>query len=429
MEAQNRGRSPSVGHQPDQRIRSSLSPHGFNGSSDNRAFTPPSYRNNNLPPTATSNLNFDPSGSYFHPGAQQPHFSHAQHVLPNNDFNDQSFRQAFQPNGLTSNDQQAPAQMHVQHSDQSFQTEMLNLDTNFGGVSQLPNISGKQDQFSNHSFILDPQLQENMQQQNQSINPADIMSTMSSPQNLAPTPPNLLPLNAQQSEPASPFNNQSEQWSPNHSRHTSLDPSAAYSNGQQQDWSGMLQGLQFRGHRRAQSEHSDVSSSVAPSPFVSQSDTFEPSEQNPSPLLNPQQDNQLFQEGLRIENFTLSDDPPSRHSPRHTPFISPRMSPEPGMAVAQDTSFMALPEPQQDFNGVLGPESYADNEQFPTLPPEQRVPSNDYGQADQYDVPQISVQPAPATRQPAPDNTRYPADMGALSPPEQSKPFFDLSMR
>ncbi|KAL9124927.1 MAG: hypothetical protein Q9217_005797 [Psora testacea] len=431
METQNRGRSPSAGHPPHQHIRSTPSPHNFNGhvsptdfnsGLSSQAFTSQSFSNNNLSPTTAGGITYNPSGSYFDAGAQQPQFTHSQHVLQSNDFSNQSFEQSFQQNGMTSNDQQAQSHMNVQQSNQSFQSDMLNLDNNFESFPQLRSFSGKQDQFSDNSFVLDPELQEGIQQQNRSINPADIMSNMSSPLNLAPTPPNFIPPNAQHSEPPSPFTNPGEQWSPNHSRNASLDPSAAYTNGHQQDWTGMLQGPQFRGHRRAPSEHSDVSSSVAPSPFMAQSDNFDASEQNPSPLLNPQQDNQLYQEGLGIENFNLSDNPPSRHSPRHSPFVSPRMSPQPGMAMAQDASFMTLPEAQNNFNVALGPEGYTNQtEQFPTLPPEQRLPSNDYGQADQYDVPQISVEPAPATRQLAMENTSLPTDMDALSPPERGR--------
>lgn len=82
---------------------------------------------------------------------------------------------------------------------------------------------------------------------------------------------------------------------------------------------------------------------------------------------------------------------------------------------------MGLPETQRGFSGRLTPEGYpTSSEQFPVLPPEQRLPSNDYGQADQYDVPQINVDPAPMAHAPLMEqHPRSPTDMDALSPPEQ----------
>ena len=182
----------------------------------------------------------------------------------------------------------------------------------------------------------------------------------------------------------------------------------------------MLQGPHFQQHRRAPSEQSDVSSSVAPSPYLAQSDTFDSFDQNASPMLNPQRDNQLYQEGLGIESFSISDNNPHNHSPRHSPFVSPRISPQPALGVAKEASFMGLPETQSNFGGGFTPEGYGNQtEQFPVLPPEQRLPSNDYGQADQYDVPQINVESAPMAQQPPMENARSPTDMEALSPPEQ----------
>ncbi|KAL9630292.1 MAG: hypothetical protein Q9164_006491 [Protoblastenia rupestris] len=431
MEIQNRGRSPSVGHHPDQRINSSPSPHSFtghisptnlNGAASNQTFSSQSYSNNNLSPSTAGGIPYSLSGSYFDTGAQQPQFQQPQHVLPSNDFDNQAFEHSLQQNGMISDDQHVQSHLNMHPSNQQFQSDTLELNSNFAAFTQQQNFSGKQTGFSDNTMLLDPQLQEGMQQQSQSVNPAEIMENGPPSQTMVGATPDIMHLAPQHSEPTSPFTNAGQEWSPNHSRHTSLDPSAMYTNGHQQDWSGMLQGPQFQGHRRAPSEHSDVSSSVAPSPFIAQPDGFDAFEQNPSPMLSAQHDNQLYQEGLGIENFTISDIPRSRHSPRHSPFVSPRMSPQPGMGMAQDASFMTLPEAQINFNGALGPEGYGNQtEQFPTLPPEQRLPSNDYGQADQYDVPQISVEPAPATRQPTMEHARSPTDMDALSPPERGK--------
>ena len=428
MEAPNRGRSPSAGQQANQRIRSSPSPHdfnghvsplNFNGQPPNQSFTSQPFNDHSLSPTSGGSINFNNSSSYLDAGNQQPQFLQPQSLTSGSDFNNQGFDEIFQTGGLTANEQGQP-NFDPRESDPQFQSEMLALNTNFGGFPHQQGFNVKPDHYSKNDLFLDPQLQNAQQSQDQSINPADIMSNVSSPQNLVPTPPHLLQVNSQHSEPTSPFGQPSHDWSPGHSRHASLDPSAAYGNGQQQEWGGMMQGPQFQQHRRAPSEHSDVSSSVAPSPYMPQSDTFE-FDQNASPMLGPQRDNHLYQDGLGIGSFSISDDKSQNHSPRHSPFVSPRMSPQPGLGAAKEMSFMGLPETQRGFGGRLTPEGYpTSSEQFPVLPPEQRLPSNDYGQADQYDVPQINVDPAPMAHAPLMEqHPRSPTDMDALSPPEQ----------
>ena len=415
-----------MGQNHDQHIRSSPSPHDFHGhispteftqTGVNPAFTSQSFPDTNLSPTS-DHLSYNLTSSYLDPGQQQQ-YQHPQHIVHTDEFGNQTFHSSFQQQGLSPNGQQTSALIDPQQSSQQFSDEMLNVDTQFGGFPQQHHFSAKDEPFASSEFMLDPALRQQggMQPQNHSINPQDIMSNMSSPQNAEPTPPILLDIHAQHSEPTSPFGNPPQQWSPRHSRHGSLDPTTAYSSGNQQEW-GPLQGPQFQGHRRAPSEHSDVSSSVAPSPFLPQQDPFD-FDQNPSPLLNPQPDNQLYQDGLGIENFNLSDNH-HRHSPGHSPYVSPRMSPQPGMGMAQDSAFIPLPEAQHGCKGSLAPEGYANqNEQFPTLPPEQRLPSNDYGQADQYEVPQINVESAPMPHHGHMENSRFPPNMDALTPPER----------
>ncbi len=415
-----RGRSPSVGHIPNQRIRQSPSPQNFHTppsdmshAATNPAFTSQPF-NNNLSPTSGPGIQYNNlSPTYLDgPTQQQQYPQHQSHVLPSNDFNSQSFAQSFQQNGVDPTHQLGQSQMNAQQSNQQFQSDMLNLDTEFSGFPQ-PEFNGKQGQYDN--YMIDPQLGAEP-----SINPADIMSNISSPQNLVPTPPNLMPPSTKASEPTSPFGNQTQQWSPHHSRHTSLDPAQAiYTNGQQTDWAGMLQGQQFQGHRRTPSEHSDVSS-ASHSPFMAQVEAFNNEDLNPSPSPNSQQDTKSYQEGgLGIENFSLTEQ--QRNSPRHSPFVSPRMSPQPGLGLAQENSFMPLPENQHSFGGP-GPEIYTNqSEQFPQFPPEQRLGSNDYGQADQYEVPQISVEPAMEPRQQHMEPSRFPQDYDALTPPDRGK--------
>lgn len=417
---QHRGRSLSAGQQSNQRIRHSPSPHNFHSQTSPTGIPTTSTDfnsqpfNSNIAPSAGQYSNLSPP-SFMSGSAQQPQFP--QHVLPSNDFTDQNYRQSYQQNGLERGFQQESSHLNAHQGNQQFQSDALGINPNFEPFPTQPDFIGKQGESFGNEFMLDPQLNTNIQPQGH-INPADIMSNVSSPQNMVPTPPNqLMPPEAHSSGPNSPISNQGHQWSPHHSRNASLDPSAAFTNGQQpSDWAGM----QFQTHRRAPSEHSDVSSSVAPSPFLAQQDSFEQFDHNPSPMLNAQQDPQMFENGgLGIETFSLSESQDQRHSPRHSPFVSPRMSPQPGLGMAQDANFMPLPN--NHFNGGPGSEIFTNQtEQFPQFPPDQRVPSNDMGQAAQMPPPEINVEFAPTARQPN-FEPPYESEFDGLSPPARGK--------
>ena len=424
---QHRGRSSSTGQQPNQRIRHSPSPHDFHHQSSptdlptTSTFTSQSY-NSNISPTSGSGLGYGLSPPYLNGSAQHPHFQ--QHVLPSNDFTDQRFDQSYQQNGIETGLQQDSSHLNGSQISQSYQQDQIGLNPAFRGFSQQPDFSGKPGQSFDNAFLLDPQLDTNIQPQGH-INPADIMSNMSSPQNMVPTPPNLMPPDTHSSGPTSPVSNQGHQWSPNHSRNASasLDPSAAFNNGQQPvEWNGM----QFQGHRRAPSEYSDVSSSAAPSPYLAQQESFESYEPAHSPMMHPQQDQQIFGENvLGIGEFSISDPQQQRNSPRHSPFVSPRMTPEPGLGLAQTNHFIPLSSPNNQFDGGPGSQMYTHQpEAFPSFPPEERIGSNDMGQATQMEAPEINIELAPTTQQPNFDRTRrWDTDMDALSPPESSKHF------
>ena len=415
-----RGRSPSTGHQQNQRISHSPSPQNFHNQASpidlSTSSNFPQSFNNNISPTADT-IQFNLCSSYINASAQQQPFQ--QHVLPSNDFDDREFGQSFQDNGLGSAFQQETSHMTGHQASQPFQPDALGLDPEYEAYSQ------QQEDFirkPGQSFeFIDPQLEVSDQTQGH-INPADLMSDMSSPQNLAPTPPNLMPPSSHSSGPTSPINNQGHHWSPSHSRNasTSLDPSTAYNNGPQQDW----QGMQFQTHRRTLSDApSDVSSSAAPSPFLPQQESFDGFEPDPSPLLNAQQDPQIFDNGLGIAEFSISDSRHQGHSPRHSPFVSPRMSPQPGLGLAQDTNFMPLQNPNSNFNGAPGSQMYTSesyqSDSFPPFQPEERLSSNDMRQATQMAPPEINVQLAPTTQQSNYDvPTRPENDFDALSPPD-----------
>ena len=417
---QHRGRSSSAGQQPNHRISHSPSPHNFHSKTSpsgipttSTNFNPQAF-NSNISTTSGQYITTPP---YLNGSGQQPQFQQ-QHVLPSNDFSDPSFRQTYQQNGLEPDFQQD--QFNPQVAGQQFSSDALGINHNFEPFTPQADFGGKQDSFGN-DFMLDPRLDTNIQPQGH-INPADVMSNMSSPQNMIPTPPNqLMPPEAHSSGPTSPISNHGQQWSPNHSRQASLDPSAAFMNGQTQpttkDWGGM----QFQTHRRAPSEHSDVSSSVAPSPFMAQQDTFDQRfDVSASPMLNAQPDPQLFENGgLGIETFTLSDQSNQRTSPRHSPFVSPRMSPQPGLGLPQDTNFMSLPN--NNFNGGPGSQMYTNPpEQFPAFQPEERLGSNDMNQTNSMaPPPEINVEFAPTQRQMNFEPPSFESEFDALSPPER----------
>ena len=430
MEAQqHRGRSSSAGNLAQNRIRHSSSPHRFNGQSH------PSFHAPDLIPGEYSNalsnagngipFNVPP---YMNGNTQQ--LSFPQHVLPSNDFNDPSNGQSFPVDDIRQSRRASQLNNELNHH---FNPNILepNPPSEFEDFSQQQEFATKQSLPFENAFMLDPQLQANMQAHHQSINPADIMSNMSSPQNMNTTPPNLMPPEASSPGP-SPSSTHGHHFSPDHSRQVSLDPSSAqFPNGQQPtDWAGMLAGAQFQTHRRAPSEHSDVSSSVAPSPYLAQQASFETFESSPSPMLAAQQDPQLYHDALGIEAFSLSDPQHQVHqhqnqqqehiSPRHSPYPSPRMTPHSGFGMPPENSFMLSNDMQQGiFNGQPGPEFYSS-------PPNQGLPqfamrhdSGDMGQAAQMAPPDIHVELAPPSRQPNFEPLRPENDLDALSPPER----------
>ena len=434
---QQRGRSPSVGHQPDQPIRHSPSPNPFpdqlsptDTSGNHLNYTSQAY-NPSLSPTSGAGGPYGVSPSYLSANSSQPQFTPPS-ILPSNDYGDPSLGQAFGQENFDSSMQQGNMALGTQHPGQQFQADGLTAN-NFGGDF------GRQQEFSDKQGggqyfdggLLDPQLSLNtQQQQDQSINPADLMSNMSSPQVMQPTPPNLLAPNSQHSEPTSPFTNPGQHWSPNHSRHASLDPNVAFVNGAQggisSEWN-IMQGPQFQGHRRTPSEHSDlghsdVSSSVAPSPYMPQNDNFD----QPSPGMRPQQDSQVYDNSLGMDAFTLSEpqNPNPRTSPGHSPYVSPMIGPQPGLGGVQESQFMLQPELQNNFNGASRDAFPNQAEQFPQFPPEARLGSNDYRQAGNMAgnmaPPEINVEFA-GPQQSMMDRPRFESEFDGLSPPDRSK--------
>lgn len=444
MEAQQRGRSLSAGRQSNHDISHSHSPsphqfHDFaahlnlDNSVSNATYNPSSFTPNGTSPVVEGSP-YNLSAQYLDNSLQPPPYQH--HVLPSNDFGDLDQKAPYQHDHPTRNDHQQPSNLQPNHQ---FNPDILGSGpgNNFDDFETVNNFTAKQGQGLDSTLLIDPQLGD--MTQHQSINPAEIMSNMSSPQNLIPTPPNLMPPETNStSGPGSPATNQGQFYSPNHSRHpsTSLDPSSALNPGHQHgDWTSFT-GDQFRMHRRAPSEHSDVSSSVAPSPFLSQQDSFDNLDQ-PSPMLNPQQDSSLYQDALGIGQFSISD--PQQHqqhqqekriSPSHTPYVSPRLSPQPGFGFSHD-QFQLSQDMQNNYNGAPGLEIYANAQEHPIGFP-QRMGSGDMGQAAQMTPPEISVDLAPPSVPSTFDHPRPEADGPGLIPPERGTcppPSLSLKLR
>ncbi len=403
MDIQQRGRSPSAAQAADN-IRSP-SPHA-------------PFQQHNV-----SGLGYDPNLSVNDPSAfpgttagfDNPHYlttSQAQQYPQQTALADHTFLQT--------------TQALSQHNTPHFGPQGNNLapdSLDLGNTSNTDfNFFASDDSIQNQflSNTLDPQLLDSQPQQNHSVNPSDIMAQMATVQHNSPTPPHLLPtMNTHQtpSPHASPNMNQSA-FTPSHSRNASLDPSAAY--GQGNEWGTMAN---FRGHRRAPSDtYSDVSSAHA-SPYLTQQDSFETDQ--PSPLLNAQNDPQLFQDPvMQFGQFNLNDG--NAHiSPGHSPHISPRLIPQSQQALPQfqPGSFGLDPSMNNQYQQQgLGAYQGQVQEPFPSL--NQGMP--EFGQADTMSPPEINIDFAPPSRQASFEPPKPEHQVDALSPPDRCKLKFCL---
>lgn len=441
---QNRGRSLSAGHR-NHNISQSSSPHRYHESSagfgldpsvGTSTFTTGAFNSSN------NSLNgvgapFNVSTPFLNSSGQAQKYPQP-NGLDDTFLPDQGLQQSFKQEHHFQGHASPAPQFGQREPSVTYTSNFLDPNTNntFSDFSLYQNTAGGQEQTFDPSFMLDPELQSSGQPQNQSINPAELMSNMSSPSHHNPTPPNLLQPDTHSSpgQRTSPSPNQNPFFTPNHSRHTSLDPSsAAYPLGQpQNDWTNMLGAAAFQSHRRAPSEHSDVSSSVAPSPFLTQQESFESIDQNHSPLLNAQQDQSMYQDALAIERFSLSDTQQQhqqRISPGHSPYVSPRILPQHGLGISQENAFMLAPNISNQFGGGPGPEIYTHQPEEPFPNFQLRNGSADLGQAAQMAPPEINVEFAPPSRQSSYEPTKANSDLDALSPPERGKQHCPIYMR
>lgn len=439
LQQQHRGRSSSAGHHSNHNhnISHSRSPQRYpdhagtlhlDPAVNASTFTTGAFNTTPLTSSAPTESQYSLStAAYLETPYQAMQFE--QLGLQGTNLQDQELGQKYKQENLSPNSQSNPSALNFEHSSQQLNPSLFdpNAPIGFGGYTQKINHLGVQDQSFNGNLMLDPQLQGTSQQSHHTMNPADLMSSNMSSPHLA-TPPNLLQPDsqhspAQQSPSSGPF------YSPGQSRQASLDPSAAYAHGQQPpDWTGMLTGANFQGHRRAPSEHSDVSSSVAPSPFLQQSDSFDTFDGN-SPMLNAQQDNNLYPDALAIEQFSLSEPQQQQHqqiTPAHSPYASPRIPPHEGLGISQqENSFILTGGMSNQFNGGSTQDIYGNHTIQNMSDYHQQNGSSDMGQATQMAPPEINVELAPPSRQQVFDHPNSKADADALRPPERSKSRLD----
>ena len=312
----------------------------------------------------------------------------------------------------------------LDHGSQGLRTHQLDenymLGTNAGdldfSVYQNHSPNGASASEYDSSLLLDPQMHQHPQPMHQAVNPADLVSPISNPS--ASSHPSSQEQQQQSPGPLSPpGSTPGTYYTPQHSRHTSLDPAtAAYLSAQpNQDWQSVMNSsAAFQGHRRAPSEVSEVSSANH-SPYLSQHE-YDGIENNASPSLVPQNDPALYDNALGIESFTLSEQQQKQQgfSPLHSPYISPRLIPQ---------QVDEMPP-----NAYLSPNMTS---QFPSAPTDMySMPQDDMmnamnsgvdiGQASQMAPPSINVEFAPPSRNPSFGPGKPAADLDSLSPPAMS---------
>lgn len=409
MDIQQRGRSPSAGQ------------HAHKDHSPSPASQPPFQHQ----PNAVLGFDAiqDPSSyAVTSAGLSNPQFltaSQGQSFSQQTAFSDPSFLQASQSLSQSNTPHFGP-----QGSNNNISPDPLDLaNTNnpdFNNFFQTNDLGQNPSLSSYLGQTLDPHILDTQSQQNQSVNPSDLMHQMAAAPHNAPTPPHLLPNmnNHQGSSPhASPNMAHGAFRSPGHSRHTSLDPSAAY--GQTSEW-GQMASASFGGPRSrggSDAGYSDVASSAHNSPYLHQHDSFD--NDQPSPLLHAQHDPQLFQDPVPgFDRFNLNNS--NAHiSASNTPNISPRLLPQNQQALPQfqpDTFGLNRsmnPYAPQGVNGF----SSQNSEPFPSL----NQPMPEFGQADAMSPPEINIDFAPPSRQASFEPPKAEPQLDALSPPDRCK--------
>ncbi|KAF2086156.1 hypothetical protein K490DRAFT_74695 [Saccharata proteae CBS 121410] len=418
---QHRSRSPSAGHQANIRHSGSPSPHAsyqnVSGLGLEQSFVPDqgAFSNSfNTQLNSASNRNsFDLSSHFLSPDQSQQFPQ--QPAIANHTF--------LQAQNLP------PASSSPQFGTQSdIYSQGLLAQSGAGGnngdfdAQYFQGNSSCQNQSIDSSFLLDPELLDVQQSQEHSIDPTSLMSQMSTHAQ-SPTPPHLLQPDMQRhasnSPHASPNIPQGAFPSPGHSRQTSLDPSAVYGQPQGSEWNPS-----FRGHRRAPSDtYSDVSSAHA-SPYLGNSDSFDPND-NRSPLLGAQQDPAMFQDVLHFGQFSISDNASQQIpglTPSHSPHISPRLGPQQSLPpFTAANNYGLAPAMNNHFGSQQGMDMFPGmgQEPFPAL---QHEDSAGYGggPSEAMSPPEINIDFAPPSRQQSFEPPKPDPTANALSPPDRN---------
>ncbi|KAL2864626.1 putative C2H2 transcription factor Crz1 [Aspergillus lucknowensis] len=364
-----------------------------------------------IDPSITNNTSYPPSSFANNPPASSESFAFSSSYLTPSVATDQSFSrpslqipQSFD-HGLPS---QAP--------DENF-SNLLNSNNSDFDFSLYQNTGANTTTGTDYpsSHLFDPQ-----QSTNHAVNPVDLVSQIPSPHPSTSSQTSPLDQQPQHSSPnamSPPASSPGTLYTPQHSRHTSLDPASAAYMTNHPDWQAVMANSAFQTHRRAPSEVSEISS-AAHSPFLQQHDSFDTAENNPSPLLAPQNDPSLYENAaLGIESFTLSEHQQQGQqqgfSPNHSPYISPQLMPQQTTDMIPSGPFISAPATSSIYP-TPPTEGYANETEANA---QQANVYGDIGQASQMAPPSINVEFAPpAGTQPFP-NDKSTADIDSLSPP------------
>lgn len=336
---QPRGRSPSAG-----------------GQSHSRGHSPQPYPQETVQGVDPAIHQALTSGKFTNTAFANPNFDQQQNLYPSHDFN----QVAFQDNQYGTN---------------------LNPQFSHDYIYNDPSLTND---WQPQNFSLDPNYTMNHQS---NVNPADL-SKVSTPQD-NPSPSLLSPENHSSpgQQAGSPGSTNGQYYTPQHSRHTSLDPSSAYGD--------PYATAAFQNHRRNPSDVSDGLSSASHSPYLGHAELHDTmGDQSHSPFLAAQQDSANT---FGMDSFSINE-----------PYRSPRLLPS--MEGQQIQMGHDLLNPSM---GLGGPEVYTTR---PDSGHMRHASLGDMGQADQFAPPTINIEPAPVSRQ-ASFGPQGEQLEGALSPP------------
>ncbi|OOQ82193.1 putative C2H2 transcription factor Crz1 [Penicillium brasilianum] len=372
--------------------------------------TNPPFDNSNADPSISGTESYGYAATYHFSGptpAQNLVPSSSQPFPPTLNTTNISMSQTFNPNMVEQLDPGVSGLQTGQLTDNF--SNLLNSNSgelDFAAYQNHSPHSGSASEYD--SSLLDPQMHQHQQVIHQAVNPADLVSPISNP-SASSHPSSQDPQQSSPGPVSPPGGTPGTYYTPQHSRHTSLDPAtAAYLSAQANaDWQSVMNNSAFQTHRRAPSEVSEVSSANH-SPYLSQHE-YDGIENNTSPSLAPQNDPALYDNALGIEQFTLSEQHQQGFSPAHSPYISPQLMPQRGTDMVPSIQYTSTgnqfpPAPTEMYHGLSGDDMLGSH------------PAGDIGQASQMAPPSINVEFAPPSRSPS-FGPPKPVAFDSLSPP------------